>query len=209
MTSFLDWRGIHSGQHIYVIGKGPSLRTFSPFESFANEVCIGVNNVYKYFPFCRYVVFWHKEFYEGDKAYLDSQRDFQLFYSNVNGLPDDIPNGINLPYSGDFPQAGTMFGTLEYWKGHPSELLFKTTFASAVKLAWWMGAQRVTLLGCDFSLAQGRTADDSRLLVDVPAPNLTVEQMMDRQKLVFDNLREELAKDRVVLDRATGPEQIK
>ena len=208
MRTLQNFRNSHLGQRIFIIGKGPSLKSFAPFSRFRNETCIGINNVYRYFPFCQHVVLWHAELYESDQEYLSKQSDFHLFYSSFHRLPQNLPNAIDVEFSGDFPLDGTNFGTLQYWKMHPLEAMFKTTFATGIKIAWWMGAHHITLLGCDFSLEAGRTANDDLLFVETPLRNFTNEEILFRQSLVFTNLQKELGADGVRVDRAFHPNEL-
>lgn len=201
-------RHIYAGERIFVVGKGPSLQNFVPFLDFSGSVNIGINNVYRYFPHCRYVVLWHREVYEADAAFLADQSQFTLFYGTMGGLPADLPNAHALDYGGDFPLRGTGFGTLSTWKQSPRGWMFKTTFATAVRLAWWMGASRITLLGCDFSLNHGYTACNEILVIPTTLRNFTQEQIFQLQAQVYENLVEQLSEDGVRLERIFGPGEL-
>jgi len=201
-------KNLHRGERVFIIGKGPSLSNFQPFDLFSGYICIGINNVYKYFPHCRHVIMWHAEVYESDRPYLERQKDFTLYYSSFGKMPPGLPNALNLRYSGDFPLQGREFATLDYWSRCPSEWMFKTTFATGVKLAWWMGAEHITLIGCDFSLDKGYTADDELLAVPTTLRNYTQEQIFALQKEVFLYLREQLAGVGIELDRVFEPSEL-
>jgi hypothetical protein len=193
---------------IFVIGKGPSIANFKPFDQFQEHLCIGINNSYKYFPHCKYVVMWHFEFYEADQEYLQNQKDFTLLYSSFHKMSPELPNALDLKYCGDFPLPNKEFGSITYWERNPHEWMFKTTFATCVKLAWWMGSRHITLLGCDFSLEHGYTPDDKLLAVPVKLRNYTPEQILALQYEVFKHLQQELASAGVTLDRAFTPDDL-
>jgi hypothetical protein len=201
-------KDIHLGERIFIVGKGPSLSTFRPFDQFSGRLCIGINNVYKYFPHCRYVVMWHVEVYESDRPYLERQKDFTLYYSSFGKMAPGLPNALDLKYCGDFPLPDREFATVDYWQQHPDEWMFKTTFATGVKLAWWMGAKHITLIGCDFSIDNGYTADDKLLAVPTVLRNYTQEQIFALQKEVFLHLMTQLANTGVQLDRIFKPSEL-
>jgi len=209
MKTLQELRDIYAGERVFIIGKGPSLRNFEPFKGFEEIPCIGINNVYRYVPCCRYVLLWHAEFYEHDREYLEHQSDFLLIYSSFHRLPAGLANALDVSYAGDFPDSENEFGYLQHWKQHPDSLMFKTTFAAGVKLAWWMGADHITLLGFDFSLKDGRTAKDDLLNVEVPLQSFTTDEILERQARVYTHLRSELATDGVILDRVFNTEGIR
>lgn len=201
-------RNTQRGEHVYIIGKGPSLAKFRPFTQFDGKICLGINNVYQYFPHCTHIFLWHREVYDWDRVYLEHQNKFVVYYSSFHGLPSNLSNATNLKYCGDFPLAGREFATLAYWREHADEWMFKTTFATAVKFAWWLGATRITLVGCDFSLEKGYTADDSILEVPTTLRNYTREEIFALQYQVFEHLCRELVADGVLLERILSPEEL-
>jgi len=200
-----EWRGRHEGEHLYIIGKGPSLRAFQPFDELAGATCFGINNAYKMFPHCSYVVMWHGELYWSDEDYLRDQKDFQLIYSSFHRLPPSLPNAVDVPYLAEFALPDSPQGTIEYWESHPNEWMYKATYQTAVKLCWWMGASRITMIGFDFSLENGRTADDSKLLVEVPLRKFTVPQVLALQAQGFEHLQGQLAARGIRLERIFNP----
>ena len=195
-------RGRYAGAQLYIIGKGPSLRGFAPFDEFRDKVCIGINNVYQYFPGCSYSVMWHREFFANDADYLRKQQDFFVVYSSFHGFPEnEIENGVNVEYAAEFPLPDQVEGTVAYWRESPDRWMYKSTYATAVRLAWWMGAKRITMAGFDFSLDAGRTAQDDVLDVPVKLRNYTVEQILALQAVAYRNLHDQLAQDGVLLER--------
>lgn len=195
----------HAGERVYVIGKGPSLNEHRPFDRFAGHTCFGINNVHRVFPHLDYTVMWHRETYDADAGYLREQDDFVLFYSSFHSMPPGLPNAIDLPYADEFALPGGSHSTVESWRREPGRWMFKATYVTAVKLAWWMGAARITLVGFDFSYARGATADDARLLVPIQLRKYTQDEIMELQRRSFEQLQATLAGDGVVLERLTAP----
>jgi hypothetical protein len=151
-----------------------------------------VYNVYRLFPHCTQVVMWHAEYFEADREFLTNERDFDLFYSSFHTMESGLEGAVDLPYAGEFFLPGTREGTLAYWQEEPDAWMYKATYVTAVRLAWWMGATNIRLAGFDFSLDQGQTADDSKLYVPVKLRKYTAAEVLALQARSFLHLQSEL-----------------
>ena len=154
---------LHSGEDIYVIGTGASLRTF-PLSLLHNKITIGLNMTWKTIP-TRYGITIHPdlsipEFLPGEqphseitwitkygktKALLTPEQvqyaEDHFYFFEMDGRPNTQP-----------PDKPTDAGRILDWVRRPTEnkLYLWTSIAQAgVNLAANMGAKNIILVGCD------------------------------------------------------------
>lgn len=190
-----------------VLGKGPSLNAWRPFSGrWADRVTIGLNNVHRLVPDTDFCVLWHRDVYAADAELLERQQDFTLVYSREPHLVHGIPNALEVPYAGAFPPLDTVGASTACWDDVASGWMWQATFITAVRLAWWLGAAEIDLIGFDFSHATGCTADDAVLDIPVRRDEHLLDQVLRRQQACYEHLRVGLARRGVTLERRHRPQ---
>ena len=165
---------------IVIVGKGPSLKNYFPFTNFKDQYCIGINNVYRYFPFCNQVIFWHQEIYESDLQFLKKQSEFGVAYGDFHGLSIPRPDYLILNYADEFVLDETQLRT--FFNFSHSRWMYKASVLSAVKLALAARVESIKMIGFDFTTRFGYSANDKLLHAPAKLRNYTVEEIFSLQK---------------------------
>ena len=141
--SITELKNIHKGEDIWIIGAGSSM-DYVDKSFFDNKICIGVNQMFQYFP-CEYVVGrdlqvrvrWDETVKE-----LSNRKDIKFLYSGENPIiPSDnfyeFESGINDDIKG-----------LEC-VGTDKMVAIRTTLNTCINIAGYMGAKNIMICGKD------------------------------------------------------------
>ena len=161
-----ELHNIHKDEDIWVLASGPSLN-FMDKSFFENKITLGINQIYKYFP-CDYVVckdFGEKERYEEIWKELARSTETKLLIPEYNagqiaGSKNKNCRFLN-PYENFymFEHNNNGYGATRYPDGtiklsqihKKSHLItcFKSTLATAMHLAAYLGAKNIIIVGGD------------------------------------------------------------
>ena len=135
------------GSTIFIIGGGPSLQ-LECLESIRDQRIIAVNQAFRSAPFADVLYFGDGQFYK------DNLIDIRGFgglivssYAQIPGIGKGWPGvrrvGRSIPYGIQSEKQGHVA-----WNNNSG--------ASAINVAYWLGAERIVLLGFDMKPSQGR-----------------------------------------------------
>lgn len=148
--SITELKNIHKGEDIWIIGAGSSM-DYVDKSFFDNKICIGVNQMFQYFP-CEYVVGrdlqvrvrWDETVKE-----LSNRKDIKFLYSRYHQghggenpiIPSDnfyeFESGIN-----DDIKGLECIGT-------DKMVAIRTTLNTCINIAGYMGAKNIMICGKD------------------------------------------------------------
>lgn len=136
-----DARPIWKGEDVFVIGGGPSLKTFD-WTRLVGRRTIGCNSAYLLGQaVCQLCIF-------GDKGFWNNFQKALLKYIKSGGVVISTAPGIDHPEIFTMPRKPAGLGRdVLGWNGNTGSL--------ALNLAMIMGARRVFLLGFDMALSAG------------------------------------------------------
>jgi len=151
-----ELKDIHSGERCFIIGNGPSLKT-TDLSLLKNEFTFGLNRLYLLFPdmgfYTTYHVAVNKLVVEQFGKEIQQETDCPLFFSYdarhwVNFTPQTM-----FIYSRNGPHFYTDI-TKGIWQG-------ATVTYTAMQIAYYMGFNKVILIGVDHSFSTEGTPHDT------------------------------------------------
>lgn len=168
-----DFKNIHQGQDIYVMGSGKSCDFLDP-SFFENKICIGINQAYKKYN-CQYLV--KKDFVGNDGAFdYARDNDATIFYSQkaMGTLHNTDPTKhmkkgedaskiktIMFKHPGMLYHDGGYDTIKKIYAADDNKLMISfSTITSGIHLAFYMGAKNIILVGHDCCFINKQTNYD-------------------------------------------------
>ena len=164
------YKKIHNGARCFVIGNGPSLRMKDLDKLYENnEVCFGVNKIYKAFPYTKWRPTYHC---------ISDINVMRMYDDNVDKESSHVIYADTYHWS-NF-QKSTKVDYLhmvgeEYGENMPgfsfdiTECVYNgctVTYDMCLQMAVYMGFKEIYLLGTDCSSPNGLTSKDSHFVPD-------------------------------------------
>lgn len=149
-----NFKDIHSGKDIYVIGSGKSLDYLNS-DFFDNKITIGVNQVFKKIH-CTYYL--RKEHALINEVLRETHPESFIFVCNLNSGNKEKLNKLNystpsriIPFEHYhfYPLETNEIKTCMFDKSEEKLVITYSTITSAIHLAHYMGAKNIILVGHD------------------------------------------------------------
>jgi hypothetical protein len=160
MFTIKSLKNIHEGEDIYVIGSGASLNHLDP-SFFDGCVTIGVNQVYKYYPNCTYLVRKEMKFINEARA-TGSKVVFSKYdsgnYNNPLNTQLCTPPNDECYFFEHLNNQHTEIDTSVI--GTDKLVVSFSTITSAIHLAAYMGATNIYIAGHDCGTVDGKWTVD-------------------------------------------------
>lgn len=191
--TFSEYRGIYRDQDVVVIGSGPTVKHYSPFEG---AIHIGVNGAYHSDSFMLDYLFMQDFDGEGENGvfYIEEIKDLPCkkfvgqYIKNIANL-----RMISPQYIADHIGAKTYF-VQDYYPGRiqyrmPTNIEFypvvdnASTIFAALQFALYTHPRRIYIVGCDCSYALGQHFDETQ------GPSMNFKLVLDNWKRMRDHIK--------------------
>lgn len=192
MWKYIDeFKNIHKGHDIYVIGSGPSLQYYSQ-SFFQNKICIGINYAHKFVQ-CEYAVCKDIVTQRGFDEHITAVQPAKFITTEFF---TDLTNGQLIPhiYESEIeyylckiaPNTGTL--DLKYL-GTDTMIQSHMTVTTVINIAYYMGAANIILIGIDLGLLDDKSNRDGYYVDPKPEQQLHFKKAYSHPYAEVDLIR--------------------